>query len=356
VAVPTALLIDQLYTESNPDALYTLILLLGHFDPNNAIDPGVLASLEKWLWDTYERHEDSGVHAAVHWVLRRWGHGEALDACDLRLAKFGARDGCSWYHNALGQIMVVIRLPSEVFMGMEDGEQPTKLLGPRQWAKPPRPFAIAATETTLRHYRQYRAEQLDLAALARPERPVYEKSLYEGLGFCDWLTRIERTTEESLVPDAFDPVKQNQPDIVVNLETSVYRLPTELEWEYACRAGSITSRFFGGAYTMLLNEYAVVDATKELMPVGQDMPNRLGLFDTYGNVSEWTVDAFKLPNSLFDRSPLRTISRDVTRAVRGGGYSSNHQDLRSALRLEIVPYYLHPGNGFRVARTMPDRM
>jgi formylglycine-generating enzyme required for sulfatase activity len=355
VAVPTALLIDRMYTESNPDALYTLILLLGRFDPNKAIDPGVLARLERWLWDTYENHRDSGVHAAVHWVLRRWGHGEALDARDLRLAKLGATDGCNWYHNALGQLMVVIRHPSEVLMGMEDGEQQTKRLGPRHFVRPPRPFAIAATETTLRHYRQYRSEELDLDALARPERPVYEKSLYEAFGFCDWLTRIERRTDEGLVPKQFDPVKKSQPDIVVNLETSVYRLPTELEWEYACRAGSITSRFFGGAYTMLLNEYAIADSTKESMPVGHVMPNRLGLFDTYGNVSEWTVDAFELPQPLYDMSPLRTISRDVPRVVRGGGYSSNRLGLRSALRLEITPYYSHPGNGFRVARTMlPD--
>jgi formylglycine-generating enzyme required for sulfatase activity len=149
-------------------------------------------------------------------------------------------------------------------------------------------------------------------------------------------------------------VKTNQPDIVVTLETSVYRLPTEVEWEYACRGGSITSRFFGGAYTMLLDEYAIV-STKESMPVGQVMPNRLGLFDTYGNVSEWTVDAFELPQSMYDRSPLRTISRDASRVVRGGGYSSTRLDLRSALRLQIIPSYSHAGNGFRVARTMiPD--
>jgi formylglycine-generating enzyme required for sulfatase activity len=248
-------------------------------------------------------------------------------------------------------MMVVIRHPSEVLMGMEDEEQHNTLLGPRQLVRPPRPFVIAATETTLAHYRQYRSEELDVDALARLERPVNEKSLYEAFGFCDWLTRLERRTVEGLGPKQFDPVKTNQPDIVVNLETSVYRLPTEVEWEYACRGDSITSRFFGGAYTMLLDEYAIV-STNTSMPAGHVMPNRLGLFDTYGNVSEWTVDAFALPHSLYDMSPLRTISRDVARVVRGGGYSSNRLDLRSALRLQLVPSYLHPGNGFRVARTM----
>src|SRR5882762_8004362 len=72
------------------------------------------------------------------------------------------------------------------------------------------------------------------------------------------------------------------------LSLTGYRLPTEAEWEYACRAGAVTSRFYGGAEEML-DRYAWYfgNFRDRAWPVGRLKPNDYGLFDVYGNVIEW---------------------------------------------------------------------
>lgn len=116
-----------------------------------------------------------------------------------------------------------------------------------------------------------------------------------------------------------------------------YRLPTEAEWEYACRAGS-TSAYYFGDDAKQLKDYAwfADNSNKKYQKTGQKKPNAWGLYDMLGNVSEWTVDQFREDyfTAIGDTAFNPTIAPTVTypRAVRGGGYSDKPDALRCANR------------------------
>ena len=117
-----------------------------------------------------------------------------------------------------------------------------------------------------------------------------------------------------------------------------YRLPTEAEWEYACRAGTTTAYSFGDD-PALLNEFAWYDGNSEgrYHDVGQKKPNPWGLYDMHGSVAEWTLDQY-LPD-YFTRlgegvaaNPLMIPLQEYPRSVRGGGWDDPPERLRSAAR------------------------
>lgn len=117
-----------------------------------------------------------------------------------------------------------------------------------------------------------------------------------------------------------------------------YRLPTEAEWEYACRAGTTTAYSFGSD-SAALDQYAwyAANTNDNYMPVGQKKPNPWGLFDMHGNVAEWTLDQYSEKGySATDAvvaNPLAVPTTLFPRTVRGGGWDDSAEALRSSYRL-----------------------
>jgi formylglycine-generating enzyme required for sulfatase activity len=115
-----------------------------------------------------------------------------------------------------------------------------------------------------------------------------------------------------------------------------YRLPTEAEWEYACRAGSTSTYYFGDDVKQL-KEYAwfADNSNKKYQKTGQKKPNAWGLYDMLGNVSEWTLDEFREDyfTTQGDNNPMVAPTVTYPRAVRGGGYLDKPDALRCASRL-----------------------
>jgi len=122
----------------------------------------------------------------------------------------------------------------------------------------------------------------------------------------------------------------------------LYRLPTETEWEYACRAGSKLAYYYGDDESQL-GEYAWYDRNsgQTTHPVGQKKPNEWGLYDMAGNVWEWMDSNW---------------SGSSDRAVRGGGWSADYWYCRSAQSAGASPEHLGSSNGFRLVldQTLKD--
>jgi formylglycine-generating enzyme required for sulfatase activity len=140
--------------------------------------------------------------------------------------------------------------------------------------------------------------------------PVNSMSQYTALMYCQWLYK----------------------------KTGVfYRLPTEAEWEYACRAGS-TGKYFFGDDVKQLKDYAwyAENSNKKYQKTGLKKPNAWGLYDMLGNVSEWTLDQFNADyfTAIGDK-PANPVIQPTTvypRSVRGGGYLDEANALRCASR------------------------
>jgi len=135
---------------------------------------------------------------------------------------------------------------------------------------------------------------------------------------------------------------------ISKMEGREYRLPTEAEWEYACRAGSTTEYCFGDDETRL-GEYAWYEANsgRQTQDVGQKKPNDWGLHDMHGNVWEWTASPYADP---FDGSEMKGEGAPAGfRVCRGGGWYLIPRDLRSARRYRVDRSQGDMGHGFRVA-------
>ena len=129
-----------------------------------------------------------------------------------------------------------------------------------------------------------------------------------------------------------------------------YRLPTEAEWEYTCRAGTTTAYSFGNEITP---EDANYDDSKIGKPVavGSYKPNAIGLFDMHGNAWEWCNDWYgSLQNvEVTDSKGPATGER---RVLRGGSFYIDGSKARSSSRFFYTPTYRIRSNGFRLAKTL----
>jgi formylglycine-generating enzyme required for sulfatase activity len=138
-----------------------------------------------------------------------------------------------------------------------------------------------------------------------------------------------------------------------------YRLPTDAEWEYVCRAGTVSSRYYGHtAELMGAYEWYVANSGYHAHARGRLLPNDLGLFDMLGNVMEWCHDRHQEgqpgPGGTTEDQILeeRSIGKDK-RYIRCDKYNGNPPDLRSAVRGWFDPWDKRSDLGFRPARTCP---
>jgi formylglycine-generating enzyme required for sulfatase activity len=171
----------------------------------------------------------------------------------------------------------------------------------------------------------------------------------DAVEFCRLLSEQEGLTEQVFSA-------QQDGSWQVDVSRLGYRLPTEAEWECACRAGTTTARFFGSHETRLPESYRGIksDGSYE---VASYMPNQWGLFDVYGNLFEWTLGKLGPLKAATDPSLFLTTHYPPG-VIRGGNYRSDESIIRSAARTPMIvdnadgPLVL--GIGLRIAATLQN--
>lgn len=402
-AAPTwAVNATRLLEETADSALrYSLCLGVG-LSPDERFSADEKKELGEVLAKLYQEAPDGATHSAADWTLRQW----QIDLPQLPRGKLAEKSANrDWFVNAQG--MTLVQIPAGTFMmgvaatvvqtpagtsvvdvggtrwssmvsiagpgGMVTARGGT---GPRVGVTLTRSFWLANREVTVAQFEAFRqdAEYFEAHPTERlgdrfgghdettgkaDDSPMQNVSWVDAALYCNWLSRQEGLTpcyERRLVPEHLDADQNGSAADVVewilNRESSGYRLPTEAEWEYACRAGADTEFCFGDDESLLGN-YAVyvVNSEGSTQPVGSKLPNARGLFDMHGNVDEWCQDwyAEKFPGG---DDPLVT-ERALMRAFRGGNLSCTFESCQSAMRTGTVPESRARVLGFRVALMAP---
>ena len=324
--------------------------------------------LKGTLLQLIETATDGATHSAATWTLRQW----KVPVSDSHRSRDPA-PGCNWFVNLHGVTM--IRIPAGTFtMGRQV---------PSYDESPPPPpantiphevtltsdFWISACEVTHGLYRQFLKDE----TLEGSERPPGDQpdaplrssheshavncvSWFDALLFCNWLSRREGRSpcyRRTGAVQSADHVQETWDVWDCDFGSDGYRLLTEAEWEYACKAGSETAFSFGGL-TEHVSDFAVFRASG-LDYIETKRPNGWGLFDMHGNLSEWCWDP-QLGSSLEPATDPhgKVISR--YRPIRGGTwFFRDPVQLRSAERLVSDRLSYRDANiGFRIALTGPQ--
>ncbi len=208
-------------------------------------------------------------------------------------------------------------------------------------------FAIAAKEVNVEDYQRFVGSAVKnakfgvdrgfLAKYSSAEGPMIAVTWYGAAAYCNWLSE-----QEGIPKDRWCYLPNNRGEYAEGMKIKAdadqfdgYRLPTDAEWEYACRAGTLTPRYYGDAAS-LLDKYAwtLANSDDHAWPGGSLQPNDLGLFDMLGNAYEWCQQPFDDGPS---RKPIDQDGNEIVignlRSVRGGAYGDRPAYVHSAQRV-----------------------
>ncbi len=420
-------LIKRLDEEQDVSIRRAVLLSLGEYgaDQLSAADREALTPK---IVQLYGGDSDPGLHGAAEWLLRQWHMDKKLKemndywARDIKhreerlaqikheLIEHRRKAKLQWYVDGQGQTMVVIPGPAEFLMGSppteagreggpegKEEQQHRKRIG--------HSFAIAAREVTVGQFRRFRRDHEYVKQYAAaPDCPVNNVNWYDAAAYCNWLSKQEGIPQNQwcyvpkddsallvatgiglassspnrllalwMTERALSPAKDNYGEGLKlapgYLNRTGYRLPSEAEWEYACRAGAVTSWYFGETEELLRKYvwYTKNSQSRGMLPgvpgnlgVPGDClkPNDYGLFDMLGNALEWCQDVIgyfepgKDGNPSEDIEDKREITDKLNRVLRGGSFNHPAWLVRCALRLSYAPSLRFVNVGFRPARTV----
>ena len=321
------------------------LLALGDFDEDR-LPPPERDRLTSQLVAQYRDDPDAGVHAAAGWLLRQWGQQDRLAVKGHAQPTKGPEGSPRWYENAQGQTMVLIP-PGHFQRGA--GEDHTQV-------RIDHGFALAAREVTIVEFRRFRTEYTIEHNFARTDVcPVYNVSWYDAVAYCNWLSEQDGIPQGQWCYLPNDDGKYAEGMKVASdfLIRSGYRLPTAVEWEYACRAGSVTRWSFGEAED-LLTKYAwcVSNALSRLHPVATLRPNDFGLFDMHGNAWEWCEDGAVTGAAGVPATAESVVTSARHRVARGGAFGHGPLTVQSTNHIVVQPTERGGDLGFRPVRTI----
>jgi serine/threonine protein kinase/formylglycine-generating enzyme required for sulfatase activity len=349
LGVPAKTLWDRLRFQPSSGVVQAILLALGQYEKDAMI--GVLGGdAVRELEELSDVAVDAGVRASVEWLIRhRFQQGREPQPLGSQSHR---RLTESCFYTSQGHCM--LRLPkTSIVLGSPLGE-----IGRRE-DEEERPFtlgyplAMSAMEVTVAQFQVFLKENPSIkhnyvhSYSPTPDCPQTSVSWHDAAAYCNWLSEKEGLPPEEwcyrLVEETDSgPILATAPNF---LERKGYRLPTESEWEYACRAGTRTVRTYGN-HESLLTEYAwyQANASDRSWPVATKKPNDWGFFDMHGNVWEWCQDAADV--KLGEQVSANEATREP-RIVRGGSFFYHSIYIRSSLRNRELATSRFYGIGFR---------
>ena len=353
--------------EEEPDITIrrALILSLGEYSEKDLSFNARQAWLPR-LQDIYRKESDPGLHAAAEWLLRQWQQDawlkqvndewanskelreKRLDSIRQRVNRDKEKAPPQWYVNSQGQTMVVFAGPVEFVMGSPLTEKERRSDERQHKQRIGRTFALAATPVTKEQFLRFQPSfsHSEFGCYPSPTCPIGGVRWYEAAAYCNWLSRHEGIPEDQWcyeIPDEPGGIMTwsftNMKLKANYLSLSGYRLPTEAEWEYACRAGVATSRSYGETAELLTHYgWYFGNSPEQTQAVGTKKPNAGGLFDMHGNVWNWCQERYKAyaaakqGERIDDIEDIFSININERRVLRGGSFN-----VRASVRPLVLP-------------------
>ncbi len=348
------------------------MLLLGEY-PEDAWPVGQRARLiDDQLARMFEEHPDPGLHGALQWILKKWGRGDRVQNAIGRLGKnYGQRqaDGeinrRQWYVNSERQTYVVLDAHAPFTMGSFRRETEPDDHESRHLRRIGRRYAMATTPVTLSQFQRFQRSNPDAARMIDPSTvqtddfPQTGMTWYEAARYCNWLSKLDGIPKAHFcyVTNSGGKYAEGMRAKDHYEKLAGYRLPTEAEWEYACRAGTITRFYFGQSDSLMANyAWYEADSGDHAMPVGMLKPNDFGLFDMLGNTWEWTGSPFRLyptsEDSVVDDGGPGQPDSDNRIVLRGGAYNNLPRHVRAGYRAIFNASDRRLWFGFRPVQTI----
>jgi formylglycine-generating enzyme required for sulfatase activity/Flp pilus assembly protein TadD len=361
-------LIERLARTKDDQETFALLQTLGEYD-RGEMPPESSRQVVDLAARLYRDSPRRELHAASRWLLNRWREERTVAEIDAGRTRGPVPvEGREWFTNAAGLTMVVVPA-GEFWMGSPASEPERTLAETRHVVTITRPFAISDREIPVELYDRFHKEAFNDAytyseefSPRRDNGPVLSVTWYGALAFCRWLsdqegipadanclppleellTAVNRANSGQSVSLAMPPDFAHRPG---------YRLPTEAEWEYACRAG-VTTRYHFGNDAALLGRYAWFfdNSGQRTRSGGLLKPNDWGLFDMHGNVWEWCHDWGGGPHQASRATDPVGPATGRERLVHGGGWNDHSRFARCALRNVLAPSVRNINFGFRVVR------